>query len=440
MLYLLFILISLFLAIILRDNWIRLGFSLLSPAGMYAVIWSFVWLVQIVDPYGFYDVRTETVVLSFMTVLMVGAGEYFGHHTKQAIVYKQTLLSKKIKLLFGLNAIVVMLITIATAVSVYFIFGNPLESGVGRIIKEARGESGVGMMRSSPLFVLTQYSNISRSFIYVLLFSAIPFWLINKKMSVIMLGVALLSSVITDLSWGSRTLILDCFFTMIFLYALVYKRRRVKIQNKNKKFAFVLIVLSLGYVGQLITESTREQSTMEVGGIRVPYSVGQLGLYYSSPLVTFDQTFEDNETTYGLMSFGGLVNVFHLLRLYRNDDLFVYDVMYDWEVSNPYYGDGHWNKRANTYSWLRYLYSDFGVIGLVLVPLVLGFVSGYFYKKIALNPGVYYFDYIMLSLCFYVVVRSPVIMPFRTDYIVLAVIMLWVVHKIAGTYSLRLKV
>ena len=431
--------ISIALAVALHTRWKKCGFSILSPAGFYAILWSFVWLVQLVDPFGYYEVRTEIVVLSLLPVIMICFGEFVGYSIKQPLRYEQTIYTNKFNVFLNINIIIVVVAAIAISFSVYVLFGNPLESGIGRLIKEARGESGIGMLRGSPWYSVAQYANIMRAFLYLIMFVAIPLWLLNRKKAKILFGVALLSSVLIDISWGSRTLILDCFFMLLFWYMLVNKRSKISSQKKllSKKLLLVMLIGGLIVIGQLITKSTREKSSMELHGLKVPYSVGQLVLYYSSPLVTFDQTFEKNETTYGLMSFGGVVNVLHLLRIYRHENLFVYGVMYDWEVDNPYYGDGHWNKRANTYSWLRYLYSDFGIVGLVVAPFVLGLISGYRFKRIALNSGVNIIDYIVVAFCFYIVARSPIIMPLRTDYIVLSMMLVFVASIVLRKNSIR---
>jgi oligosaccharide repeat unit polymerase len=433
------IVISLFIAYGLHIRWKRCGFSLLSPAGFYAILWSFVWLMQLVNPFGYYEVRNEIIVLSLLSVIMIGVGEFVGFSIKQPMRYQQTIYTNKFNNFLNINIIMAVVASIVIFFSVYIIFGNPFESGIGKIIKEARGEDGIGMLRESPWFYVAQYANVMRGFLYLIMFVSIPLWLINRKKSIILASIALLSSVILDISWGSRTLILDSFFMLLFWYMLVNKKNKINSQKKSysKKMVFVILIAGLLVIAQLLTTSTREKSLMDIKGLKVPYSAGQLLLYYSSPLVTFDQTFDKNETTYGLMSFGGVVNLLHLLRIYRDENLFVYDIMYDWEVDNPYYGDGGWNKRANTYSWLRYLYSDFGVLGLVIIPFVLGLISGYRFKKIALNSGVNIIDYIVLAFCFYIVVRSPIIMPLRTDYIVLSVILLFVASVLLKKRSIK---
>ena len=195
---------------------------------------------------------------------------------------------------------------------------------------------------------------------------------------------ALFSCVVLDVSWGSRTLLLDSFIMLAIFFLLTTSNKQKSLGKKKYKkiVIFLFFIITFGFLGQFFTDITRGEDK-KIGDTNIPSGIGYLSLYYSQTLVTFDQTLNKNKPTYGLMSFGGLLNVLHLFRIYRNENLFIYDVMLDWEKDNPYFGLGSWIKKANTYSWLRYLYSDFGVFGLILLPFILGFISGKQYIKIS---------------------------------------------------------
>ena len=103
--------------------------------------------------------------------------------------------------------------------SIYTIFGNPLSSELNPIIKNARVEDGVKIFQGSPFYPILQYFILFRAFIYLNMFLAIPIWFLEKKLSITMMFCALFSCVVLDVSWGSRTLLLDSFIMLaIFFY------------------------------------------------------------------------------------------------------------------------------------------------------------------------------------------------------------------------------
>lgn len=441
MLYLLMISSSLILAAYSTYRWRKLGFYLTSPAGACAFLWSFVWLIHYLDIFEYYGVGDRVLLYSFIPVFSIFVGEEIGKRIWRGLPRRRTDV-KRLSRYLKANALVTLFFSLAGLVGVFLIFGNPLNEGVGRIIKEARVVDGVGMFRDSPFYPVIQYINVSRAFLYVSFFSLIPLWLNNRKLAIRITFVTVAAALITDMSWGSRTLILDTIILMTVWFAIA--RPKVGLDRGAKKRVktwvaalSVFLVLFLG--AQKITESTREVANMDVQGVEIPYSLGQLLKYYSSALVCFDQTVDYDQTkTYGLMSFGGILNVMHFLRIYRNADLQVYEVMYEWEVDNPNFADGSSN-RGNIYTWARYFYSDFGMLGLALVPMVLGVVAGRAMKRISRNSESDYFDYVVLTVCFYIVARSPIIFPLRTDYIVLGLLMTYVLSWLARQKRERLR-
>lgn len=436
MVYLINILLGLSIAAYSTYRWQRLGFRLTSPVGLAALIWCFVWLVHLLDLFGYYPVRVATQWISLLPIVALFLGEQAG-----LLVRKSTKTPTLNNRLFGRilvsNALVAIVFAVLSFVSIFLLIGNPLEEGVGAQIKAARSAAGVGMLSESPAYALLQYVVIARSFVYLSFLTMAAIWVVDQRVAVRVGFATIVATLLWDASWGSRALILDL---MIFLFGAFAVARSSSFARRRraKRLALtagiVIAVGSLAIMANAITESTRPDRSAEIAGVQVPVSVYQLLVWYTSPLVTFDQTRDqDSVRTYGLMSGGGVLTVLHMTRLYRNNELPIYEIMHDWETQNPYYRSNSYLDRGNIYTWLRYLYSDFGFPGLVVVPFLFGFVFGRTAKNVAgqVTPDVV--GYAVLALAFYIAGRSPLVMAIRPDYVVFAFCMLlgvsWLVRR-----------
>jgi oligosaccharide repeat unit polymerase len=437
MVYLINIMLGLSIGTYSTYRWQRLGFRLTSPVGLAAFIWCFVWLVHLLDVFGYYPVRVTTQWLSLLPIVALFVGEQLALSIRKS-TSKVTLDGSLFTRILVMNSLVAILFAVLSLVSIYLLFGNPLEEGVGAKIKAARAAAGVGMLSGSPAYALLQYVVIARSFVYLSFLTMAVIWVVDKKVAA-RVGVAtLLATLLWDVSWASRALILDFSIFLFGAFAVVrsaYIRRR-----GQKKMALaagaVLLVGLLVITASAITASTRPDRSAEIAGVQVPLPLYQLLVWYTSPLVTFDQTREQNsERTYGLMSGGGVLTVLHMTRLYRNEELPIYDIMYEWEKQNPYYRSDSYLDRGNIYTWLRYLYSDFGFPGLVVVPFIFGFVFGRTAKNVAGQAKPDILGYAVLALAFYIAGRSPLVMAFRPDYVVLAFCMVVVVNQVVRRSS-----
>ncbi len=403
-------------------SWRKLGYSLTSPAGGCLFLWSLIWLTHYLDFLEFYPVNDRALLYSFLPVIGIFAGEEIGKRLGASRRSRVFAWPRLRRILLGFSVMGV-LFALASFISTWIIFGNPLEAGVGATIKAARSEAGIGILSGSPLYVLAKYMLISKGFLYASLFSLVGVWFIDRKTAIWMAGFCMLAAVLYDLSWGSRTTILDVLIIIVIFFA--FGGSGIRIGRRAIVWASALVLgggLLLG--AQAITESTRPDRVGEVQGVEVPYAIEQFLVYYTSPLVLFDQTIDNNETrTLGLMSSGGILSLMSITRLYRNSNLTVYDVMYDWEIDNPNYSNGGYN-RGNLYSWLRYFYTDFGVAGLFIVPLIIGMVAGKMMRSTALSSRYEFAGLTILVVCFYIVARSPIIFSLRDDFFVFAVCLL----------------
>ncbi len=427
--------ISISFLLISIKNWKRFKFFPVSPSGAYSIIWGVIWLIHCLDLFDYYEVSDEAILYSILSLVGIFCGECLGLLWKVKVnsQVKEWSASSVNKLLV-INNLFIIFLAVIVFISVYSIFGPPWEPGVGKIIKSSRELYGKSMLQGGVLFGVIQYVDLARGFIYLSLIISIPLLSIQKKKGMTCFLSAFIAAVLNDLSWGSRVLLLDIGIFVVISFILVWRNNSNK-SSVYSKYPMLFFVVSLligaAFIAQVITTSTRLKEYEEIGGVKVPYGAVQVAKYYSSPLVTFDKTLDDNPITYGLMSFGGVLNWAYRLRIYRGDS-FVYDIWLKWEKENPFYGDDPY-ARSNIYTALRYFYSDFGVIGLVLIPFALGFTGSVFAKKAQNSSDKigWAFSVCGLSYCYYIVFRSPMIFPFRVDYFVFSVFLMMFLYYYA---------
>lgn len=424
------IIVSLLIGVYCTYRWRRLGFGWLSPASLAAFIWSGVWTIHLVDVFQFFEISAVTLLLSLVAVFAFAVGEIAGLSFRYRAPDRPIKTSRLLGLL-KLNAWVGLAFALSSFVSVVLVFGNPLDEGVGTQVKFIRSTSGVDFLSASPLFALGQYSGIARAFIYLSLFTLPAVWLLNRPVAIMVGFITIVSGILTDVSWASRTLILDLIFFIFVFLGLTVVMRPVIVSNRRRSLLSrvfgAILVLSVLYIGaDRITQATRPDRTASIAGVEIPYSLQQLLVYYSASLVTFDRTIDKNDPrTYGLVSGAGLLNVLHMTRLYRDETLRVYDVLRDWEADNPQFGTGTGQIQANTYSWLRYFYVDLGAVGIVLLPFALGLIAGRAGRVCVASSGKSITACGLLVSSYYVAFRSPIILSLRPDYVVLALILLF---------------
>jgi oligosaccharide repeat unit polymerase len=421
-------------------QWLRHGFRLTSPAGLAAFIWSAVWLVHLLDLFAYFPLSDAAVFYSLLAVVSLFAGERLGMRLQVAPARRWIEPTRLARVLVA-SGVMALFFGLAAFVSVFMLFGNPLAGEVGPELKLARTELGLQMFRGSPLFALVQFFSLSRCLVYLGLFSFVALWRVHPRAALVVGLLQVTAGVLMDVSWGSRTILLD--LGILSFVALAMSRQaaashgtgRARAGQKARKWMASIVVVAVALIAaDQITQATRPGREGQIAGIAVPYSLQQVAVYFTASLVLFDQTLDENEVrTHGLMSGAGLLNAAYLLRLYRNDDLIVYDVLERWEMDYPTFGIGTDQTQGNTYTWLRYLYTDFGVPGLIVVPFLFGFAGGRSARGFAAaadRQG--YMESVVLGLCFYCAARSPVTLGVRPDYVVLAIVLAYAVRALCS--------
>ena len=157
-------------------------------------------------------------------------------------------------------------------------------------------------------------------------------------------------------------LVLDFFLvsrTISFSFTLLYLIVGMTQFQKNFKKLFVLIIL-FGSIPILSSELSRKNYTYDL-----PVSVQQLIDYNAGPIIAFDKNIHlIKEPTFGAMSFYGfkeIINMLPIISLGAPPKEF-----YFWDSRTTFITNdfNYYERGLNTFSWILYLYLDFGFIGL----------------------------------------------------------------------------
>jgi len=416
-----------------------------SPTVLYGSLWGTIWLIHLTEFLNYHSVSSQALVYSGLTMIALFFGEataLFMRFDPSRIKNHQLrpLDHQRLKICVigcGVLSIAAGLFTFSSSL---VIFGRFWSSDAD-IMKVYRTTVGIGMFAETPIGLLSKYSLLMQGFSYsgcilgsLYMKSVNPRYWFGVFMPI--LGVSLF-----DIGWGSRAHIYDVLLMYFSIQLLIpmgegfrVRKSRIGVGTKKRIALGLLILLTTGTIMNLIGESTRREQKRNIGGISAPLSFLQFIDYNAGNLVSFDKTIDQNPSTWGRMSFGGIEQWLRLLRLIPPSIPYP-SQMVEWEEEYVRIETSNWYLRSlNTYSWLRYLYSDFGVIGLLLIPYIIGFVAAKNARKTSLTGNYAFQATIIMVTCYVVLLRSPNIMLFRNENFVLGVIILsigsWWIHRV----------
>lgn len=399
--------------------------NFVSLAFLYLLVWFFVLLLNLVPEFNFFGLDDAVVLMICMTVI----GVVFGTITSLGFsVLKSSEpqklnkidLKRKIKIIQYATYILTILAgltAVATFVAISNIFGNPFDEGNGENIKSARVALGTSFAGGASLFL--QLSGLVKSAIFFSLFMSLSISIyLQTRPPYILMICLLITAILYDAAVGSRTFLFDV-LVLSFL-GFILHGRLVDTSFKNRKSSgSKIILIAVCFIGIgggiLITNSTRGFYNSTLLGIEVPYAIYQLALFYSSPIVLFSQVVnEPHPTTFGLSSFGGILGILNYMRI-TFENLWVYDIWTEWELSNPYFNYDSFYSRGNAYSWLRYMYSDWGYFGCFIIPFMivhLIMTSIYKFRSASRNSLILIPCYL---LAVFIIIKSPTMMIGRNE-------------------------
>jgi oligosaccharide repeat unit polymerase len=166
---------------------------------------------------------------------------------------------------------------------------------------------------------------------------------------------------INDLTFVSRTLT----YNMAILFIFILTVRQFKFSFY--KLTTILLIFLVGM--HFISENSRNEKR-EIKGIQLPTGLVQLIDYNCGPIVSYNLTknYSSDDLYYGQFTFMGFVQVYNI---FSNYDLTIHNDYFKWSDNAEYITRSEDHRRTlNTYTWIRYLKSDFGYLGLIIIPLL----------------------------------------------------------------------
>jgi oligosaccharide repeat unit polymerase len=427
-------LFAFFLSIISFYSWKRRRTPFFSLTALYCFIWGTIFFAHLTKAIPYVSLSPLAIIYALLPMIFMFLGEQVGsiELTEKYFVKAYEYNFERYKRILFYIIILGFVIASMFFIAVWKTWGLPWESEVMKNLKIERVLYGVqGAIGNSPLFFILRWITTLRCLPFAgILLGSYYFYRVERTFWVI--TIPILTCVMLDLSWGSRVVTYDALvlFAIVTILCLIQKNKKTIKKKQTNKFAFlvtiILVVIATIWGMQKITNKIGgEEKTDQIWGVSVPYSVWNLVDNHLAPLATFDVTIKDNKTTLGAMSLGGVAYWLYLFKIIP------YQAEWQtWELEYPEIRDGSGINNANTYSWLRYLLSDFGMLGLCVVPFFLGFLATVLTKKASLNDHASISSFFGFVICIFLVVRSPAGMIFRNDYTMLTVLLIWFIPNL----------
>lgn len=412
---LIWVVILLGFGFICTSIWARLGFRMLSPGGLLCLVWSLIWIIVKSDVFHYIDVSNMAITLGCIAVVSFCLGEILGLNINvkpKNYQYSWGQIHGFVKW----NTIIASVFITCQIIAVFNKYGNVFNSSIAESIKLQRVAIGTDYVKGGVIGAIAVYAEPAKVFLYSSLFLVIPLSIKFPKELIVIFLVIVLNAVTFDVSWGSRTTIFDVVYSIYVIYVMTSMRSNGnKKKSRSNHVLSLLLVILIGFA-DLITAITRPDKTAQIAGIPVPFSLYQFITYNTSSVVAFAARFEhDRDSSYGLLTMTPWVDLLYRIKIYRNDNLFIYEIRNNFEQH-----EGHISEiveTPNTYSWLRYLWSDFGVLGVTLVPFIVGLIGGIASKMIVTAKSLPILPYVLIMIVYLTVMRSPVIWLLRSEWI-----------------------
>jgi oligosaccharide repeat unit polymerase len=386
-----------------------------SPAGLYALIWGVMWLVFWSGVMGYQPLSKRCLWYSAIPVFSIFMGEVLAvlatgpfrrneWHLDPEALRRWSLFCGAVTLFAGA-------VTFAASwISVGNVFKHAQE------LKLARVSLGMAMHSGSALAPVAKYDSILLGAFFPATVLGVLRWRLEGRKAWGGVAMAFAGSVLFDFGWGSRVSI----FYFVLLMPPVSrpeepKKTRPRKSKKLLGIAVAILVLIVAVAAMnVVGVKTRERNTLYVGGQELPFSLVQLIDYNIGTLAAFDYTLDENkERTWGRVTFFGFEQWLRLFRLIPRS-VPIPPQLDIWQTEYvPILATGSWDRAGNVFTWLRFLYTDFGVAGLIAIPFVIGWAAARSTAR-GLARGK------LWSICFacalyFTVLTSGGASPFRSD-------------------------
>jgi oligosaccharide repeat unit polymerase len=242
-----------------------------------------------------------------------------------------------------------------------------------------------------------------------------------------------ISGALFDLSTQGRGRTLDMIIFYGFAILLSRKLKRFptslnvrSVTRKRKLFLFFIIcTIGAAFMWQIgysrHPEWRKDSSVNAFDRYEVPTPLVHTVNYLLGPLATFNVVFNKSgyhELWFGRNTFYVIERIFtRYLHLEIFDDLPISITQYPYGIYNGY------ASTQNTYTYLRHVWDDWGYFGILVFPIMFGFLSTKAYSK--LMRGFNCRRFISTLIFMNVVVLSPTILNFANHTILWAIPLVW---------------
>jgi oligosaccharide repeat unit polymerase len=341
----------------------------ISPSALYSGMWGFIYLIHIINPFDYRELSSWAIVLSLIPIFSIYLGEYFGLPKKRISVNISYLPPNKnlrwIILIFGLTVFVsASMLFIAS----YSIYGEFWSIGSGATMKQERMAIGSAAFSASKYGFVAKYFTILQGLAQVSLIMGLFYNYFNKKYYWSIIAFPLLAIIIMGVSFGSRAQIGGALWAYMLVYIVHYRGNIFKVIKVNSIVYVIVVIMLL----TLVTNSTRIINKIEIKGVNYPRMLVQVFDYTVGPLIAFDNKLADAETTYGRLSFYGIESFLSMAKIVSIPPPEQYFTLE--QNSTRVQNNFTYLRTLNTYSWLLFLYYDFSVLGLLIIPSAIAFI------------------------------------------------------------------
>jgi len=382
-------------------------FSGISPSVLYSLLWGCIYIIQLINPFNYRDISDLAILLSLIPLFAVFFGENLAYPKKKyKLNFTYKVPNEKLKKVLLYLSIFLFILSILLFIATVLTFGKFWLSGGGVELKKARSLLGSAAYSGSKYGVIARYYEIIRGTIKVVFVLGLFYNYFAKKKSLLILILPLATIVLMGISWGARSGIAS---TMIYYLIFIMITRRDKFINFFN-FKNVFIFSGVIFLFFIITLSTRKENLVEVNGKYYPRTIIQIIDYAAGPIITFSDEIKNAETTYGRLSFGGIESFFRMAKLVSAPTPKVYFKLQNNSI--PISKDFNYHRTLNTYSWLLYLFYDFNVFGLFIIPFFISFIITRQFFKFRYYEGGKLFRGTLLILLLSILVSSNTIFSF----------------------------
>jgi len=383
--------ISLFLSKIIYKNYF-------SPLGLYACLWSSMIVVYNSGIFYYPDLSMQTLLLVFGSYSSFIAGCVFfwlvllkSNNLKKSqlnycnlnISYYRNIL--KVVSFLGLVTTIMYFVVVVSNVGVDAFLGQFSEKSVmlrKAMIDDANSVGRTGMITTIPLMFIYSATAIAGGFVAL-----------DKKYSKYAY-IVFVSVLIYSLAEMSRARILDFIVILGFSYTLFYSNNL----NLCKQVIFSIkniLIISIFFIAiVLIGEAMNKNSgELELATIELPAVITHGFYRLTIGLQQFDNLTQlyGNPMLLGDATFNVLYRLGDLIGIVDN-----YNRVLFYEVNTV----SGW-KGYNTPTYLMWFYMDYGRIGVILFPFLLGIILSYSYLRMMRKPRIEYIalnSLLMLSI------------------------------------------